>query len=331
MKDAIEQIKNELSVDISGEIKIGAFKLQTAKKTLLDEANKPNPKQLYMSYWTEGEVCCLFSDSNLGKSIYAVQIGVEISKQQKVILFDCELSAKQFQMRYTDYQGNLYDFPDNFMRAEIDPEGLDVNNINDCIIGSIEELAIRTGTKVIIIDNISYMCIESEKAEAAGSLMSSLIGLKKKHGWSILILAHTPKRSLSNPITQNDLAGSKKLFNFFDSVFAIGKSAKDGSLRYIKQIKNRNFAFDDIEVRVCSIEKEGAFLHFADRGISTEKEHLKEVTEKEANDLETQILYCIKQGKSYRDTAAQLGVSKSKVETVVKKSKSNKTNELNFT
>ena len=40
-------------------------------------------------------------------------------------------------------------------------------------------------------------------------------------------------------ITSNDLAGSKRLYNFFDSVFAIGKSAQDGGLRYVKQLKVR--------------------------------------------------------------------------------------------
>ena len=53
---------------------------------------------------------------------------------------------------------------------------------------------------------------------------------------SILVLAHTPKRSLDCPITSNDLAGSKRLYNFFDSVFTIGKSAQDGGLRYVKQL-----------------------------------------------------------------------------------------------
>jgi hypothetical protein len=36
-----------------------------------------------------------------------------------------------------------------------------------------------------------------------------LIALKKKHSLTLLIISHTPKRNLSNPITQNDLAGSR--------------------------------------------------------------------------------------------------------------------------
>ena len=79
------------------------------------------------------------------------------------------------------------------------------------------------------------------------------------------------------PITSNDLAGSKRLYNFFDSVFAIGKSAQDGGLRYVKQLKVRygTFSHDADNVIIYEIEKVDTFLQFVFRGYSTEKEHLK--------------------------------------------------------
>lgn len=64
--------------------------------------------------------------------------------------------------------------------------------------------------------------------------MMKVLDLKKRHNMSILIIAHTPKRNKANPITQNDLAVSKKLYNFFDSVIAIGQSDKDQSIKYVK-------------------------------------------------------------------------------------------------
>lgn len=86
-----------------------------------------------------------------------------------------------------------------------------------------------------------------------------LMTLKKKHGWSLLIIAHTPKRNLSNPITQNDLAGSKKLYNFFDSVIAIGQSAKDQGIKYVKQVKVRagEYKYGSDNVIVHEIVSEG--------------------------------------------------------------------------
>lgn len=55
-------------------------------------------------------------------------------------------------------------------------------------------------------------------------------------------MAHTPKRQL--PITQNDLAGSKKLAGPFDSVFKQVRASEDEKeLGDIKQLQSeiRNF------------------------------------------------------------------------------------------
>lgn len=300
---------------------IGMLTIKTANRTIREAALRPNPDALYLTLWYEGEVCCLFSDSNLGKSILAMQIAAQIARIRKVLYFDFELSDKQFQLRYSDEQGNLNVFPDNLYRVEINRESLDVSNFEDAIIGNIEQAALQTGAKVLIIDNLTYLCIASEKGDVAGALMFRLMALKKKHGLSMLILAHTPKRCLSNPITQNDLAGSKKLYNFFDSVFAIGKSAKDSNLRYIKQLKVRygNYTYDSDNVIVSAIEKVGAFLQFVNIGYATEKEHLKEPSEKDASQEIENIKQLSGQGKSIRETAKELNISKSKVDRILKK------------
>ena len=300
---------------------VGMLTIKTANRTIKEAALRPNPDALYLTLWYEGEVCCLFSDSNLGKSILAMQIAAQIAAIKKVLYFDFELSDKQFQLRYTDEQGNLNVFPDSLYRVEINRDSLDISNFEDAIIGNIEQAAIQTGARVLIIDNLTYLCIASEKGDAAGTLMFRLMALKKKHGLSMLILAHTPKRCLSNPITQNDLAGSKKLYNFFDSVFAIGKSAKDNSVRYIKQLKVRygNYTYDSDNVIVSAIEKIGAFSQFVNIGYATEKEHLKEPSEKDSTEEIATIKQMVSEGKSYRFIASELGISLGKVQRALKK------------
>lgn len=299
---------------------IGMLTIKTANRTIKEAALRPNPDALWLSLWYEGEVCCLFSDSNLGKSIYAVQIATKVAEAKRVLYFDFELSDKQFQLRYSDEQGNLNVFPDNLYRVEINRESLDVANFEEAIIGNIEQAALQTGAKILVIDNLTYLCIASEKGDVAGALMFRLMALKKKHGLSLLVLAHTPKRCLSNPITQNDLAGSKKLYNFFDSVFAIGKSAKDSNLRYIKQLKVRygNYTYDSDNVIVAAIEKVGTFLQFVNIGYATEKEHLKEPSEKDVSQEIENIKLLSGQGKSIRDIAKELNISKSKVGRILK-------------
>lgn len=299
---------------------VGMFSIKTANRTVKEASQRPNPDPLWLSLWYEGECCCLFSDSNLGKSIYAVQIATDIAKKQRVIYFDLELSDKQFQLRYTDDNGVIYEFPPNFYRAEIDQDALTTANFEDSIIADIESAVVKTSARVIIIDNLTYLCNSSEKGDAAGILMMRLVQLKRKYNLSILVIAHTPKRPLSAPITQNDLAGSKKLYNFFDSVFAIGKSAKDENLRYVKQVKCRYgaFEYDSENVILYSIEKTDSFLHFQFMDFVTEREHLKEPEDGDRAALAERAKEEISKGKTYRETAKELGISLAKVQRLIK-------------
>lgn len=302
---------------------VGLFSIKSANDTLHEAAQRPNPAALWLSLWYEGEVCCLFADSNVGKSIYAVQVAASIAQTgRKVLYFDFELSDKQFQLRYTDEQGTLYAFPPTLFRVEINKDSLcECNDFEAALICNIEQAAVATGAKVLIIDNLTYLCIASEKGDVAGSLMMRLMNLKRQYGLSMLILAHTPKRPLTNPITQNDLAGSKKLYNFFDSAFAIGRSAKDSNLRYVKQLKVRfgNYTYDADNVIVCSIEKENAYLHFRTIGFATEREHLKEPTDSDKADLVANVKQLSTEGKTQREIAALLNLSPASVNRYLKK------------
>lgn len=303
---------------------IGMLTLKSANQTIEDASKRPDPEQLYLELWYEGEVCCLFADSNLGKSIFAVQMADEIALKHKVIYVDCELSDKQFQLRYCNPETNeRHIFPDNLVRAEVNPYAIGAENYEDAIIRDIEAAAEKTGTKVIIIDNLTYLCNSSDKSVDAGIFMMKLMALKKKKDLSLLIIAHTPKRDLSSPITQNHLAGSKKLYNFFDSVFAIGMSAKDRNLRYVKQVKVRAgaFRYDAGNVLVYEIEKTNGFLRFNFREFATEEEHLRHRETPEVNDNEARILELSKQGLSCRKIADQVGLSKSMVNNIINKHK----------
>ncbi|MFR9621012.1 MAG: AAA family ATPase [Rikenellaceae bacterium] len=288
---------------------IGMFSIQSINHTIEEASARPDPQPLWPSFWYEGEVCCLFADSNLGKSIYAMQIADYIARSQSVIYFDFELSDKQIQLRYTDDTGRIYHFPDQLYRVEINHDSYEGAYIDEAIVDNIEAMANVTGAKVLIVDNLTYLCDATEKGEEAGALMMKLLMLKRKYQLSILVIAHTPKRSLSNPITQNDLAGSKRLFNFFDSVFAIGKSAKMGDQRYIKQIKVRygNFTYDGDNVISCVIEKRGAFLQFRTLGYCEEREHLREPSADDLAQKIAEIKQLGSEGRTQREIAALVG------------------------
>ena len=277
-----------------------------------------NPKPLFDPFWYEGEIGCLFADSNVGKSILAMQIAADIAKEQRVLYFDFELSEKQFQLRYTDENGKLYRFPDKLFRVTINPDLLGSLSVpfEEAVMGSIEEAAISTESKVLVIDNISILCMQTEKGEDAAALVRRLRELRAKHGFSILIIAHTPKRNMCNPITQNDLAGSKKLFNFIDSCFAVGKSVVGSNIRYVKQIKVRNSEerHGTDNVQVYSIDKIGPLLCFVYLENSPESMHLR-IADKD--ELDGEVLRLSSEGKSMREIASMTGKSKSSVHRII--------------
>ena len=147
---------------------------------ILEAAQRPNPRSLWNDLWFEDEVCCLFADTNLGKSILAVQIADQIAQTDKVLYFDFELTSKQFQRRYTDEQtGRTYRFPDNFIRVELSNEAIMEDDI-EAVLEQIEFEANESEAKILIIDNITWLTSKSENGDTAAQLMSRLIQMKKR-------------------------------------------------------------------------------------------------------------------------------------------------------
>jgi archaellum biogenesis ATPase FlaH len=328
---AMEQVTKQPRVEENN----GLFTVKSASAWLEQAKNQPIPKMLLGQLWYEGELCILFADTNLGKSILAVQIGNSISKgeqvngfpleagKQRVLYFDFELSAKQFEARYSDNYTNLYPFDSNFDRVEINPNaeiptGADFETY---LSQALERAISGTDAKVIIIDNLTYLKQGTETAKDALPLMKQLKALKTKYSLSILVLAHTPKRDLSKPITRNDLQGSKMLINFCDSSFAIGESFSDKRLRYIKQIKQRNceLIYDTDNVAVCEIIKPVNFLQFEFVGYGTEKEHLRVPSDTDKEQRKQKAAELKEQGKSNMEIARQLKVSEGAVRKWFKK------------
>jgi archaellum biogenesis ATPase FlaH len=304
---------------------VGMFSLKPANQWLKEAASMPEPKNLFMELWFEGELCIEFADTGQGKSVLAVQIGNEIAKTQKVVYFDLELSMKQFQKRYTNSEyENPFSFQDNFYRIEIDTDA-DIPDLSfeEYFMESIEGVIKSLDVKVLIIDNITYMSTETEKAKDALPLMKALKGLKSKYGLSMLILAHTPKRDLSKPITRNDLQGSKMLINFCDSSFAVGESTQGSDVKYIKQIKERMTAkqYGTDNVINCLLSKPDNFLHFEFTGHSSEMEHLKVVKASDREKLKEEAIKLSLEGLSIRQIAFQTSLSPTTVHTYLKNHK----------
>ena len=312
--------------------------VRSVNQCINDAKSRPIPKMLFSEFWHEEELCILFADTNLGKSILAVQIANSISKgeairgfkleaqKQVVMYFDFEMSDKQFEKRYSINYEHHYVFDNNFLRIEINPECTDFTDFEKALFESIENNIVLYDAKILIIDNLTYLKTQAtETAKEALPLMKRLKELKIKHNLSILALAHTPKRNLIFPITKNDLAGSKHLSNFADSIFAIGESCKDKSVRYLKQLKARatEIIYDSENIIVSEISQPHNFLAFEFMDFSNEREHLKQPSENEQADLDASII-SLKASQPQlpdREIARQLNTNPVKVERVLKRNK----------
>jgi len=303
--------------------KKGLFMVKEASVWIEEAKKRPIPNMLFSEFWHEGELCILFADTNTGKSILAVQIGNSIAlgepipgfkleaPKQKVLYLDFELSDKQFEVRYSENYKNHYLFTDSFLRAEIDPDAeFPEGKFEEFLNASLEKTISETQCKILIVDNITYLKNDNEKAKDALPLMKHLKTIKTKFNLSILALAHTPKRDATKAINRNDLSGSKMLINFCDASFAIGESQQENGARYLKQIKARNteIKFDSENVMLCQIVKPINFLMFDFITHANEQAHLKTLGPNQAEELVFRAKDLKNEGKTQREIAKELNI-----------------------
>src|SRR5690554_1951164 len=160
LNDNLRQLKATLPA--------GLLEVKTANSWIEQASKRPIPRMLFSEFWYEQELCILFADTNVGKTILAVQIADSIScgrsipgfkletMAQKVIYCDFELNDKQFQGRYSRNYGEPYVFSDNFLRVEINPDAVfpEDASFELSLSNTIESVIIETGAKILIIDKI---------------------------------------------------------------------------------------------------------------------------------------------------------------------------------
>lgn len=312
----VELLKTDISQCTSPNFEntTGFFHLRTANECIEHAKSQPIPRKLFYSLLFEKELTILFADTGVGKSILAVQIAEEISKTEKVLYLDLELSDKQFQGRYSENYQDEYKFNSNLLRVVFKRRFEIPDNISyeDYFIQSLMGLIEETGAKVIIIDNMTRLITgDTDQAKSAKPLMDSLNNLKFDHDLTLLLLEHTKKMDITRPIHLNDLQGSKMKANFADAIICIGRSELDSNLRYVKQLKVRSceVEFDSENVLVYEIVKEDSFLNFKLKGYANEIDHLKQRTENDKSMLVENVKKLIYEGKTQRDIAQQLNLS----------------------
>lgn len=295
----------------------------TPIQSVADLMNDPDidrvPVPLWDEVWYRGEVGCLFADTNVGKSIYAVQMAYEISKTQPVLYFDFEMSDETFVQRYHDADTNeTFLFTPNFYRGKIDRLAQYEGKLGEALLESIYQQMLATESKVLFIDNILKLDNRLESGDAAAELMENLLALSHELHWSILVLGHTNKRDIGEPLTQNSLAGSKRLANFFDIMICMDQCVHTPRLRFLKQVKNRKgaYTYDATNVMVMEIVKTKGYTHFELIGTDSESNCLrKRPAPGSRSDLELadKIASLSAEGLTQRAIAEKLNISQPRV------------------
>ncbi len=249
---------NEIDIKkefLKSDIVKSIFSIRTIEQVKEDVKNQPPPKRMIGDLIYESEQIILFSATNLGKSIFASQIAVSIAKgidlelgpnivlvnespPTNTIYYDFELSDHQFVKRIGELES-----PDNLFIAKIE-RGEILQGSPKQIFQIIKEGAESVQARFIIIDNISKIGNQLEDGDRAVEFMSALFDLCRNHNYTILIMAHTPKRDKKNPITSDSISGSSKISQLCDAIIGINEvESKDRNTKvYIKQIKSRNGA-----------------------------------------------------------------------------------------
>jgi KaiC/GvpD/RAD55 family RecA-like ATPase len=333
------EMQNEVSTSLCDKInrqnecfnEVQTYSIRTAVQRL-EEAKDFDEILPFMDvFFQKEELVFFFGETGKGKSILAIQIADAITKgisimglENKmgpvpVVFYDFELTDKQFHKRYFSEETNeQYAFNEKLFIDNLEVTELNSENVSfeEVVINHFKKTVIETNAEVLIIDNITFLSNDdAQEGQVAQKLMKRLKQLKNELHISILVLAHTTKRQ-SNCITVNDMAGSKKLSNFADGVFAIGESKTDQDTRYLKQVKpsrSGELKYGANNVLQCIINKNGAFLGFDFIGCCDESELHNAPSSEDQNEIKEVIFNLYVSGKTCREIAEKVNVSKSTV------------------
>jgi archaellum biogenesis ATPase FlaH len=307
--------------------KTNRFKVERIDTMLERNKNLPPLRMLFGEFWHEQELCILFGPTNTGKSFLAVQIAIALSdgqtnydhfnidqKKRCVLYLDLELSDRQISQRLKGLSREC-----SVLRAAFDPEYLYDKRTQKSALEDIEQLIILNYADTVILDNISVLQPNTERAADATELLNQLNNLKRRHRIPILVIAHTPKLPDGSPIEMSHIAGSSQMGNLIDSAFAIGKTHKSNQ-RYLKQTKVRakEFRFDSDNVLLLELVKKDGWMHFVPVDEVPEQSVLKvHLSNDEREDRNRKIFKEYDDGASVKQLIETYSLKKSMIHRII--------------
>ncbi len=298
------------------------FEYGSFKELVESGKGKKSPLDLYKSLFYKYDLGILFGPPHCGKDLFATMIGEEAIKKmdengdedRSVLYLDFEKSDQQQRWRYSDSGTEGYHvFSERMIRITyLDGEGRKLTAEN--LLKGLRDLIKQLRARVIIIDNLTYLC-RGQMGSKASDFIQLFDYLKKDYYLSVLVLVHTQRADDYKPITLKDLKGGGFLSSIADSIFAMNMSRRGNDIRYVKQLKSScseiEYGADNVLVYKKERDTDGA-LHFNLEGTTPEDEQL-DIDYEAEQELRNKIGLLNYQRWSVRKIAKKLNISRMRV------------------
>jgi KaiC/GvpD/RAD55 family RecA-like ATPase len=277
----------------------------------------PALTQLFDEFWREGELALLFGASGTGKSILAMQIADALARGsrldgfsmptsgKRVLYVDLQHAGFQFKARYRDSSGRQYSFSERIFRDR-PKEAKD-------LVGWLRDELKKRRFDVVVIDDIGSLKTTNDGVRETLAAMRELRRLRDEMMVSILVVSDA-SAARGKYADESDLGCSRVLCTVADSVFAL--SPWNAGQCRVMQTRSRSSAIV-WTAQIAPIAKimrlKGGML-----GFQFDERFIPEFSPGE-NDLALEIKARHEIGKTYRQIAEELGISKTRAQRLHKK------------
>lgn len=244
----------------------------------LDQVDDNYSKSLLGPLMHQGDVVGLVAESNVGKTILAMQLAefwcsgkFELeglrneAGPQKVAFLSAEMSDVQMKRRYSSEKGGVFKFSDNLIYVDKNLEN------EEKMKAMVKVLVKKAQPNIIIIDSLCQVAdSDMTKMTQVKPLIKYFKEIAKENNVTFLIILHTKKRSAvdrrKDKMDKYSLYGSSAITNMFDALWALDQALRE-NVKIITQVKSRDgdLVYNNDNALIMSMVKDEPdnFLRFS--------------------------------------------------------------------
>ena len=243
-------MKNK-DIDALDVVETTGFKLIGGIESM--EINLPPKEMIIQEIIGKHKIIALSADTNVGKSIWAHQLGIAvavgkpeifgypISGSKRVLFLNFEMDEHELierqQLLINALPKQYHELLDNFHINTFEGKRTLFQDNWDAIEQTIRD---NDAFDLIIIDNM-YACtgIDDEKNADLKPMLAKIISISDIHDSSLLIITHHKKQQQKYILSTDLIRGGSTFANAVDVIIQLAESLREPGLRLMKITKNR--------------------------------------------------------------------------------------------